>query len=376
VKFLAEHIADAGSEVSVLTSRTEQHQAASRLKPGLEIFPVVENWGLSGLFNGGLRALKNAVRDSKPDIINIVYPDPYLKSSYLLPYAVPFVCGKIPVITTLFHFFPRRSNVIYKLLASLLYFGSERVHFHNRRFMSLFVRVLPFLKNRAVFIPVGNLIEIDKGAVFRKRPDLFRKLGLAVNCRYISFFGYWYRSKGIDVLLRAFALVAAKRSDVRLLLVGGPKKDHANEYEQTIISLIEKLGLSKRVIVTGHCPDAEAVDYLLCSDFCVFPFKSNTTGRTSIMLPIMLGIPFILSGETGADSLFRNNQNVVLVKPGNFQALAEAIEGMLKDEELLKRISKNLPALADNFSWRRIVESWVEVYKSTLLEMKTATAAG
>jgi glycosyltransferase involved in cell wall biosynthesis len=276
------------------------------------------------------------------------------------------VCRKIPVITTLFHFLPRRGNVFYKLLVPMLYFGSRKIHFHDERFMSLFARVLPFLKNRTVFIPVGNMVETVKTPISPNSVDLRRKLGLDDSCRYTAFFGYWYRSKGVDLLLRAFSLVAGKRPEVRLLLVGGLNKDKVNSYEKYILSLIEKLGLNGKVIVTGQCPDATAVEYMLCSDFCVFPFRSNTAGRTSIMLPINLGIPIILAGRAEKNSVFRDKENVVLVEPGNCQNLAETIEMVWDDEELRRRIASNLPVLAAHFSWDRIARQWLEEYGSIL----------
>jgi glycosyltransferase involved in cell wall biosynthesis len=280
VKFLSENLVAAGCEVAVITSRTEHYTSIRQILHGLIIYPVIENWGTGGLFKGELKVLKNTLAEIKPDLINIVYPDPYLASGYLLPYAVPFVCGRIPVITTLFHFFPKRGNVLYKFLAVLLYFGSARVHFHNEYFMKVFTSILPFMRNRALLIPVGNMVDVSKKDVLPANMNLKRKLGLDTACRYAAFFGYWYRSKGVDLLLRSFALIADKRPDARLLLVGGPEKNRVNDYEKYILSLIEQMGLNNKVVVTGQCPDAAAVEYMLCSDFCVFPFRSNTAGRT------------------------------------------------------------------------------------------------
>lgn len=363
---LAQHLANSGCKVYVITSKTEHHINIDSLQPNLIIYPIIENWGLKGLRQGDYRKVKHTLKEVSPDIINIIYPDPHLNSEYLLPYFIKLISQKIPIVTTLFHFFPKRGNILYKFMAILLYLSSKKIHFHDEGFMFLFHKVFPFLRKRTFFIPVGNLVTVNNSIEVASKLEITRRLNLPEGFRYISFVGYWYHSKGLDILLEALNVLKQKGLKVKLLLIGGHSKEDMNEYEKRILKLINKLNLQDDVFLTGYCSDDLMVKYSLCSEVCVFPFRSNIMGRSSIMLPISLGLPIITTKLAKKSSFLIDRENVLLISPNDPDALAQGIEELLNNERLRNYIATNVRSLAEKTSWENIRNEWKNIYSQLL----------
>jgi glycosyltransferase involved in cell wall biosynthesis len=91
------------------------------------------------------------------------------------------------------------------------------------------------------------------------RDAALRRCGLEPGNRYVVFVGHFASWVDFDTLLRAFAIVARKRPDARLLLVGDGER--RAEAEATI----QELGIAHAVTPTGYLRDREAVRDLLAS---------------------------------------------------------------------------------------------------------------
>jgi len=228
--------------------------------------------------------------------------------------------------------------------------------------MSLFYKVLPFLRKRTFLIPVGNLVTVSNSIESASKWEIMQELNLPEGFRYISFLGYWYRSKGLDILLKALNILKQKGLKLKLLLIGGHSKEDMNEYEKGILKLINKLNLQDYVFLTGCCSDDLMVKYSLCSEICIFPFRSNVMGRSSIMLPISLGLPIITTNLVKKSSFLIDRENVLLIPPNNPDALAQGIEELLNNEHLRNYIATNVRRLAEKTSWENIGNEWKNIY--------------
>ncbi len=78
--------------------------------------------------------------------------------------------------------------------------------------------------------------------------------------------------KNLGLLLRAFSILANRRSDVRLMVVGdGPARPH-------YMKVAEELGIADRTIFTGFVPDEELPGYYAASDAFAIASKFETQG--------------------------------------------------------------------------------------------------
>jgi len=113
----------------------------------------------------------------------------------------------------------------------------------------------------------------------RQSPDNdLRQRHRLTDCTVLGFIGSFYAYEGLLFLLQAVARLFARRSDVKLLLVGGGPQAATIERE------IESLGLSDRIVMTGRVPH-EAVDrYYDLVDILVYPRRRMRL--TEIVTPI------------------------------------------------------------------------------------------
>jgi glycosyltransferase involved in cell wall biosynthesis len=64
------------------------------------------------------------------------------------------------------------------------------------------------------------------------------------------------------------------------------------------------------------------------------------------------------------ESAFKDQQNVSLVRPRDAQALALAIQSLIRDPALQQRLRKGAAQLADEwFSWERAVERTIQTFR-------------
>ena len=78
------------------------------------------------------------------------------------------------------------------------------------------------------------------------------------------------------------------------------------------------------------------------------------------------GLPVIGSSVGGITDVIKNEVNGLLVEEKNPKALANAIERIISDEELRKKIIENSQETVKEFSPHTIGEKYCELYKNCL----------
>jgi len=104
----------------------------------------------------------------------------------------------------------------------------------------------------------------------------------------ILYAGTFEAYQGIDVLVRAFALVAVKRPDARLWLVGGTEAQVRRARE-----LVTELGLTDACVLTGVVPKAQALRYTADAALLVSPRLHGTNTPLKIYEQLASGKPLV-----------------------------------------------------------------------------------
>jgi len=367
---LAEKLASKGHNVFVITSGKQDSNLNIPININrVKVFPTIYEWGLKGLINGEYKRLSKLIKKINPHVITIIYPDTRLKNKYIIPLLIKLIEPNVPIITTIFHFFPKGANIFYVFATLLLYLMSTKLHFHDEGFKEIFDKLFFPLRKKSFFIPVGCNIEVPNNLEMTKKNKTILKemLGLDSAIRYISFFGYWYPSKGVDLLIKALNILVLKGMNLKLLLIGGHSIKDMNKYEKSIFDMIYELDLQDKVIITGYLlDDTEIVNYMLCSEVCVFPFRNNAIGRSSITLPILLGIPIITTRLVKKSNFLINKETALLVRPNDFEELSKAIEEILENEKLKNYLSKNISRISIRMDWNNIANEWINIFSQVI----------
>jgi glycosyltransferase involved in cell wall biosynthesis len=148
----------------------------------------------------------------------------------------------------------------------------------------------------------------------------------------------------LPVLLRAVASLRRAWPELTLEVVG----DNRTQPRLDLDALVTELGGAGAVHVTGHVSDAGLVARYAAAD--VFVFLSEYEGFGLPVLEAMTrGIPVVTSRRPALNEIF--GVGALLVEPGDEDAVASAIDRVLREERLRADLVRRGQALAASFSW-------------------------
>jgi glycosyltransferase involved in cell wall biosynthesis len=149
--------------------------------------------------------------------------------------------------------------------------------------------------------------------------------------------GRLVEKKGFIHLIDAMSKLLQKRRDALLVIVGdGDLKDSLQKraYE---------LGIMKSVQLAGNIERNELIVYFSGCDILVVPSvydkKGNVDGLPNVLMEgLSSGRAVIASDIAGIPNVITDGINGLLVEPGNPSAIAEAIEKLIDDGPLRRRL--------------------------------------
>lgn len=155
-------------------------------------------------------------------------------------------------------------------------------------------------------------------------------LGISDNDSVVVTVGRFSPEKGMDVLIKAFALLCKDRSDIHLVVVGDGQE------RASIEKMIAELGLQMLVHLVGYTQTPG--DYVRGADLLVLPSRSE--GIPNAVLEAMaFGIPVVATSVGGVPEVIVDGRDGLLVPPDDPIKLAESIAVVLSDFELAARLA-------------------------------------
>lgn len=215
-------------------------------------------------------------------------------------------------------------------------------------------------------VPPARLHVIPSGV----NPALFRgpfeRPWPEVGAPRVVFVGRLVRQKGVHVLLEALPHLRSKNATV--LFVGeGPERARLEERTRV-------LGVGDRARITGFVPHDLVPAVLAHADLLVLPSVYEELG--SILVEAMqAGLPVVASRTGGIPEAVTHGDNGLLVAPEDPIALAAAIDRVLSDEALARRLARNARARAHRYDWDHLAGQVVDVYRDVIHRRPSARAA-
>jgi glycosyltransferase involved in cell wall biosynthesis len=182
------------------------------------------------------------------------------------------------------------------------------------------------------------------------RPELVRPT------RKVVYLGEVSRSKGVDLLLRAFAIVNRRLPDTELVIAGKPSKDHEllQELTRTLaVTNITHMGYISEQELPGYYADASVMVFPSRCGFGLSTLEAMACGTPVVALSVLDAPEFI--GDAG-----------MLVPPDDERALADSVLRVLTEPELQKKLAEKGIARARQFSWKKMAERSLKVYEDVL----------
>ena len=171
---------------------------------------------------------------------------------------------------------------------------------------------------------------------------------------FILAAGRLVHQKGFDVLIRAFALVVQKRSDLSLAIAGdGPQARALQE-------LVAELRLGDRVIFLGAVSGLQA----LMRDADAFVLSSRYEGFPNVLLEALAcSLPVVATDCPGGPrEILHDGEFGLLVPCEDPAALAGALCRVVSDVSLRVRLSAAAPLATAKYAVERVVARWEELF--------------
>jgi len=213
------------------------------------------------------------------------------------------------------------------------------------------------------FVPIRNGVDTERFSPEGEKAAL-PELGATAGRPVVLFVGRHDTQKRVDVLLRAFAKVAARVPEARLATAGvGPRLE---EYR----ALAAELGLADRVAFLGARSDVPALHRAAS----VFVLPSAAEGLPNALLEALAcGTPSVATAIPGTTEVATHEREALLVPLDDEEALAAAIVRLLEDRELASRLARaGRERILSEFDMERVTDRYVALF-SELVKREPAT---
>lgn len=154
--------------------------------------------------------------------------------------------------------------------------------------------------------------------------------------------------KGQDRALRAFASIARRHKELKLVLVGngsfsssaqGVGLSKSATWRAHLEQLSGRLGVSSRVVLTGHTSQSDLDALYARAAFTLLPSIREGFGLV-VVESWLHGRAPIVTSSAGVSELVEDGRNGLVYAPDDVPALAAAMERLLRDPELARAMGR------------------------------------
>lgn len=381
---LCQHLAGAGLQVHVLTSQIPNVAT----DPDIRVHPIMRAWSWREW-----PRLARLARRLRPDVVNLHFIGDIYHHHPMVTF-VPFLLKKIlpqvRIVTLMEHnyglrppsltYFERISWRLFALVAGLhklhYEFGTVLRDSDSVIVLSDAHRVSieqrwPGVSAKTLLIPPPPIMVMsqDEGESTRARGR--EMAGVEPDDFLLAYYGYIYPGKGVDTLLRAFALLCeACERQFKLILIGGVnevmKSADGSSYLDELLDLAAQLGITHSLIWTGYydTESEQASLWLRGADLCVLPFDDGVyLNNSSFAAAAAHALPIVTTRAKVVEPAFQDGENLLFAEPKDPQSLCEAIQSAIDDPALRARLSQGAARMARRwFSWDSTVKQTLEAF--------------
>jgi D-inositol-3-phosphate glycosyltransferase len=292
------------------------------------------------------------IKKLKPDLLLIRFWLPFMGPGLGTVARVAKSNGCMRVVCIFDNVIPHEKRIGDKLLTKYFTNSIDGAIVMSRTVLSelqAFRKSIPVkLSPHPLFDNYGSLVS---------REEALGALNLGATDSYLLFFGFIRAYKGLDLLIEAFSDKRLRNRNLKLIVAGEFYEDDAPYRD-----LVKKFSLENEVLFFDHfIKDSEVSLFFSAADIVVQPYKSATqSGVTQIAFHFEK--PMLVTDVGGLREIVPDGKCGYVVKP----------ESELITESILDFFDNNRKALFTEgvkhekakFSWDKMTESIVEVYKN------------
>jgi D-inositol-3-phosphate glycosyltransferase len=207
------------------------------------------------------------------------------------------------------------------------------------------------------------------------RAEARRKIGYGPG-RLLLFVGRLERLKGVEIAIRALALLRDRdHDDLRLVVLGEDSREGDESEKERLKAAASALGVRDRVDFLGSVAHHELPYFYAAADVCVMPSYSESFGLVALEAQAC-GRPVVASGVAGLRSVVRDEVSGYLIDGHDPAVYSERIGRLLADPELAQQMGRRGRLLAQRFSWTRTADRLEGLFENVIESGHARVQAG
>lgn len=225
---------------------------------------------------------------------------------------------------------------------------------------SFFTRdaILKFSKTKTPIKVINEGVNFDR---FQTRSDLTELKNLYKNKKVLLTVGGLKPRKGQDLVIRALAELKKHRSDFHYCIIG------KGGFEKYLRSLVKEFCLESNVSFLGELMGDELVKYFqLCDIYIHTPrlIDWNFEGFGIVYLEASAcGKPIVATDSGGVRNAVIDGKTGIIVPENDMLKIAQAIEKLLDDAVLSRKLGENGLNYARENDWSKIGQIFLQLYR-------------
>jgi len=313
---------------------------------GAKRYSELSSREITEIYKSFLDTTLDAVHNFEPDIIHvhhlsiISWVARYLYALKGIKYIITTHGSCLSNLKNNRKYLPLSDDAVRNARAITTVSGNTRSHF-----LKMFGR--HYAKN---FHVIAGGVDLK---LFNKKSDLEK-----INKKYklegkkiVLFCGRLTSEKGAKYLI-----TSAKNIQGEVVIVGeGPERKFLEDTIQQ-----KKI---TNVHLIGYMPHEDIIDFYFRADVFVAPSVVEEALGLSILEAMAAKTPVIATRKGGIPLLVKHNQNGLFVRPRNSQAIADACNKLLANDELRHKLAEQArKTIEEKFSWKTIGEQFDKLY--------------
>jgi glycosyltransferase involved in cell wall biosynthesis len=191
--------------------------------------------------------------------------------------------------------------------------------------------------------------------------EVSKRWGIPADAKCLIYVGGFSPHKNLLMLLDVFRQLAGREAlpDLRLVLVGDYVGDPFYSCYGKLVERVKQFGLEERVLFTGRLEDKDLVVLLNRADALVLPSVCEGFGLPGVEAAAC-GTPIVATTESPLPELL--GDGVLAVDPSDHAGWINALERVLTDEALQKRMREAALVAAGRLSWQNSARQLLSVF--------------
>ena len=194
------------------------------------------------------------------------------------------------------------------------------------------------------------------------KPSAKNLTGLSSNDQYIILFlGFIRHSKGLTTLIKAMKLASREIPNLKLVIVGRMIK---RSWEKPLkIRSHDSL-----TVISNELPDEQLDKLITQASIIVFPYDDKFIEASGSLCRVALFFKPVICTRIPRFYELTHMQDAIIIKPGDYQQLANFIVYLLKNRKLSLKLGKNLAEKFSSKTWNKVARMHHELFLKVLGE--------